>query len=206
MKPPIPIYLAVEDDLSEWVIRRLLQERSAAYEIGAVFKKGGFGYLKKKTPALNNLAKGCPVLLLTDLDQNPCPPAVLAEWLPQPRNADFLLRIAVREVEAWLLATGELFSGFLGLRQGVTFDRPEELLDPKHDLLCLSEKSPRRNLREALVRRDEGGNRRQGPAYNSTLGEFVLRGWSPAVAARRCPSLRRFISALESLELRWDSR
>lgn len=151
------------------MLRRLLSERPVPYAVGPVFKQGGFGYLKKQSPAFNNLAKACPVLLLTDLDQRPCAPALLDEWLKHPRHPDFLLRVAVREVEAWLLACDTELRRFLGIRRDVHFPAPEVLPDPKAELLKLAADSPRRELREAIVRRDTGGNLRQGPAYNSTL-------------------------------------
>ncbi|MEI6178196.1 MAG: hypothetical protein WCS43_14980 [Verrucomicrobiota bacterium] len=206
MKTPIPIYLAIEDDLSEWMLRRLLSERPVPYAVGHVFKQGGFGYLKKQSPAFNNLAKACPVLLLTDLDQRPCAPELLDEWLKHPRHPDFLLRVAVREVEAWLLACDSELSGFLGIRRDVHFPSPEVLPDPKAELLKLAADSPRRELREAIVRRDTGGNLRQGPAYNSTLAQFVNQKWQSETASAKCPSLGRMLSALSALETDWPQR
>lgn len=198
---PIPICLAVEDDLSEWILRRILRERPVPYAVGPVFKQGGFGFLKKKTPAFNNMAKAYPVLLLTDLDTRPCAPALLGEWLPHPKHPDFLLRVAVREVEAWLLASEAQFGTFLGIRRPLNISDAESLADPKAELLKLAEASPRRVLREAIARR-EGGNLRQGPAYNSTLAEFVNEKWSLPTASSKCASLRRMLAALSELEKR----
>lgn len=198
---PISICLAVEDDLSEWVLRRILRERPVPYAVGTVFKQGGFGYLKKKTPAFNNMAKACPVLLLTDLDTRPCAPALLDEWLHHPKHPDFLLRVAVREVEAWLLASDAQFGSFLGIRRSLNVSDTESLADPKAELLKLAEASPRRGLREAITRR-EYGNLRQGPAYNSTLAEFVNENWSLPTASSKCASLRRMLAALSELEKR----
>lgn len=192
--------------MSEWLLRRLLGERPVAYAIGAVFKQGGFGYLKKQSPAFNNMAKACPVLLLTDLDQRPCAPELLDEWLKHPRHPDFLLRVAVREVEAWLLACDTELRGFLGIRRDLHFPAPEVLPDPKAELLRLAEDSPRRELREAIVRRDTGGNLRQGPAYNSTLAQFVGQKWQSEAASAKCPSLGRMIRALSALETDWTER
>lgn len=78
MNPPIPIYLAVEDDLSEVLLRRLLQERPV-FAVGPVFKRNGFGYLRKNTPAFNNMARVSPVLLLTDLDRHNCAPGLIRD-------------------------------------------------------------------------------------------------------------------------------
>jgi len=197
---PVPIHLAVEDDLSEWVLRRILHDRPVTYAVGPVFKQRGFGYLKKHCSALNNLAKACPVLLLTDLDSRSCAPELLEDWLDRPRHPDFLLRVAVREVEAWLLASDKEIGKFLRVRKILNFSDPEALPDPKIDLLKLAEKSPRRVLRESIVRRDSGGNLRQGPAYNSTLADFVNKYWDLEIACSKCPSLRRMLIALSTFE------
>lgn len=77
MRRTIPIYLAVEDELSEWVARRILSARPIDYAVGAVYGRSGYGYLKKQAAAFNNAAKRCPFLLLTDLDQHACPPDLL---------------------------------------------------------------------------------------------------------------------------------
>ena len=119
MKAPIPIYLAVEDELSEWVVRRALSTRSTGYAVGAVFSQGGFGYLKRQAPAFNNAAKGCPFLLLADLDLSPCPPQLIKDWLGRPKHPHFLLRVAVREVESWLLGDPVGLKTFLGLRKAI---------------------------------------------------------------------------------------
>ena len=203
---PIPICLAVEDDLSEIVLRRLLRERPVEYAIGTVYKKNGFGYLKKMTPAFNNLAKSGPVLLLTDLDQCPCAPKLIADWLKQPRHPEFLLRVAVREVESWLLACDTHLRQYLALRQTCSFPAPETLHDPKLELLRLAETSSKRSIREAVTRRDTGGNLRQGPAYNSTLASFVNQTWQPKQAVSKCQSLKRAVKALEGLEAEWKKR
>jgi hypothetical protein len=206
LKPPIPIYLAVEDDLGELLLRRLLRERSVEYAVGPVFKRGGFGPLKRQSLAFNNMAKACPVLLLTDLDQRPCAPDLLQDWLPQPRHKNFLLRVAVREVEAWVLAADDAFGKFLGMRREYRLSAPEALPDPKAEVLRLAFQSPKRELRDAVVRRNAHGNLMQGPAYNSALAPFVDEAWSPVIAAAKCPSLKKMLTALAALESDWKDR
>ncbi|MEI8122551.1 MAG: hypothetical protein WCI20_10900 [bacterium] len=201
MKPPIPIYLAVEDDLSEWIVRRILSDRSVDYAVGAVYGRTGFGYLKKQASAFNNAAKGCVFLLLADLDRCPCPPQLIEEWLGQPRHPHFLLRVAVREVESWLLGDAAGLCDFFGLRKRIACQNPEQLADPKGELLKLAMASPRRMMREALVWKDEsGGKLLQGPDYNATLAKFVVKDWNIRQARRVCSSLDRLFVALDRLE------
>lgn len=201
MKAPIPIYLAVEDELSEWVVRRALFSRPADYAVGAVFSQGGYGYLKKQAPAFNNAAKGCPFLLLADLDRSPCPPQLIEDWLGRPKHPHFLLRVAVREVESWLLGDPAGLKTFLGLRKPFDFAEPEQLVDPKQELLKLALSSPRRTVREALVWKDESSGRLfQGPDYNATLAKFAAKDWNLAGASNKCRSLDRLLLALQRME------
>lgn len=201
MNAPIPIYLAVEDELSEWVVRRVLSVRPVAYAVGAVFGRSGFGYLKKQAPAFNNAARSCPFLLLTDLDRHACPPALIKEWLVHPKHPDFLLRVAVREVESWLLGDGEGICRYLGVGYRHDGDAPEGMDDPKQELLKLALRSPRRAMRDALVHKDDtNGRLSQGSDYNGALARFVIDLWDIEAASGRCPSLRRLFGALERIE------
>ena len=201
MKQPIPIYLAVEDELSEWVARRAIAVHGARFAVGPVFGRHGFGYLKKQTPAFNNAAKACPFLLLTDLDQYSCPPELIADWLSVPRHERFLLRVAVREVESWLLGDAAGLGRFLGSRSPLSVIAPEGLPDPKHVLLAAAMRSPSRSMREALVWRDDRSGRLcQGPDYNGALAPFVRARWDVDVARGSCPSLDRLLLALARLD------
>ena len=101
---PIPIDLAVEDALSEAVLRQMLRRCGQLYAVGAVYSRGGYGYLKKTIRGWNAAAKGKPFLLVTDLDSATCPNQLIEDWLPVPKHENLLFRVAVREIEAWLLA------------------------------------------------------------------------------------------------------
>ena len=192
MKAPIPIFLAVEDVLSEWVARRALATRPVGYAIGPVFSQGGYGYLKKQARAFNNAAKACPFLLLTDLDRTPCPSQLITEWVGQVRHPHLLLRVAVREVESWLLGDPVGLSAFLGLRTPFDFGNPELLADPKLELLKLANRSPRRVIRESLTWKDAASGRlSQGPDYNAPLARFAATDWNIAAARKKCRSLER---------------
>jgi hypothetical protein len=201
VKIGIPIHLAVEDVLSEWVLRHALKQRRATYHIGGVFGHEGCGYLKKQTPAFNNAAKGCPFLMLADLDRLACPPELIEQWLGRPKHQHFLLRVAIREVESWLLGDIEGLGHFLGLRTVPVLSSPESLSDPKDQLLRLAAGAPNRQMREALVWKDpDSGRLRQGPDYNGTLARFVIKTWNLARARRVCRSLDRLFVALQRLE------
>ena len=97
------INIAVEDSLSEAVIRKIIQHSHRQFTIGYCYCKGGYGYLKRTIRGFNNAAKGTPFLVLTDLEAE-CPPIQIREWLPEPAHQNLLFRIAVKEVESWLLS------------------------------------------------------------------------------------------------------
>lgn len=200
MTAPLPLYLAVEDELSEFVLRRIIAKRPAL-QVAAVFSRGGYGYLKKRASGFNQAARHRPFLLLTDLDTGVCAPDLIREWLAgEQRHPSFLLRVAVPEVESWLLADGEGLRRFLGLRGAKDIAQPERLADAKAELLLWAEKAGTRDLREALVWRDEHGQRHPGPDYNGTLLRFVQNDWNVQAAARRCGSLAGLIRAVGQLE------
>ena len=100
MREPIPIHLAVEDELSEAVLREILKQSGRPFVVGAVYRRGGFGYLRANVRGFNNGAKGIPFFLLTDLDKNECAPMLIQEWLTVPLHPNLIFRVAVREVEA----------------------------------------------------------------------------------------------------------
>jgi len=82
MNDIIPINLAVEDILTEEVLRNMLNRSSRRFAVGSCFRRSGFGYLKSKITGFNNAAKGIPFLVVTDLDETECPPVLIKEWLP----------------------------------------------------------------------------------------------------------------------------
>jgi len=106
-----------------------------------------------------------------------------------------LLRIAVRAVEAWLLGDAERIAEFIGVPKACVPRAPEQLEDPKTELLALARRSRSRAVREDMVPR-LGLSARQGPAYTSRMIEYSREFWRPEVAAEHCPSLAGCMEAL----------
>lgn len=86
MTDSIPIHIAVEDFLSEMVLRVMLEQSGRQFAVGACLGRTGFGYLKKKIASFNKAARGIPFIILADLDQTECPPILINKWLPVPKN------------------------------------------------------------------------------------------------------------------------
>jgi hypothetical protein len=112
----VPVNLATEDELSEVVLLRILA-RLKRYAVGTPYRRGGYGYLKKTIHGWNRAARCVPFIVLTDLDNCECPSRLIEDWLDSPRHPNLLFRVAVREVEAWLLADRVNFSRFLVIAQ-----------------------------------------------------------------------------------------
>ena len=197
MRNPIPVNLVVEDHLSEAVLRAILAQMPKGYAIGTCYGHEGFGYLRKNIKAFNHAAKGMPWIVLTDLDQEECAPVLLQKWLGNsPRHPNLLFRVAVREVESWLLAHRAAFAELISVKVSLVPEGTDALKDAKATLIHLVEKySPCRDLRLDIVP-PSGSSAVQGPNYSDRLAEFVLSKWDSRVAMKNSDSLRRTILAL----------
>jgi len=200
MTNPIFINLAVEDLLSEFVLREIIKQSQRPFVIGNCLCHGGYGYLKKNIHAFNNAARGMPFLVLTDLNSTECPPTLIKKWLPFPKHPNLLFRVAVREVEAWLLAHREAFALFLGISEKLIPQEIEAVADPKQLLINLTAKSKNRKIREAIVPPAEK-TVTMGPDYNEKLKEFINNYWQAERAAQYSPSLQRTINAITTLNI-----
>jgi hypothetical protein len=190
---------AVEGPVDEAVLRVLLSHFGK--NPAGIYGKNGKPDLRKKINAYNQAGHRSPWIVLVDLNRDAdCAPALRALWLPNPAPFMFF-RVAVREVEAWLLGDRERIAAFLGIATSKIPVNPEALEDPKQAMVSLASRSRRRDIREDMVPR-LGSGRIVGPAYTSRLIEFVTdsrSGWRPDVAARNSDSLNRCLLSLRGL-------
>lgn len=196
MNGPVLISAAVEGDTDEAVVRRLIDSIGA--KVGRVFGRKGKPHLRQGIQGYNNAARHLPWLVLVDLDHDAdCAPPLRHQWLPNPSPL-LCFRVAVRAVEAWLLADAEAVSGFLDVVPNRIPNNPEGLDDPKAAMVNLARLSRRSAVRADMVPRP-GSGRQVGPAYTSRMIEFVQSHWRPDVAARHADSLRRTIDCLRRI-------
>jgi hypothetical protein len=196
MKGSVIISAAVEGIVDEAVARKLIV--MAGGSPGTIYGKNGKSSLRKNINAYNYSARHRPWMVLVDLDREAeCAPPLRKEWVSDP--APYLcFRIAVREVEAWLLADAESLSPFLSVVRSRIPPDPENLLDPKTGMVNIARHSRRREIREDMVPR-EGSGRSVGPAYSSRLIEYVETRWRPEVATKYAHSLQRAIKCLKRI-------
>jgi hypothetical protein len=190
----------VEGDVDAAVVRRLAAD--AGLEISTMHVKGGKQKVRARINGYNSAARYSPFVVLVDLDRDyACAPDLIADWLPD-REPLLCFRIAVRAVEAWLLANRERAAKFLRIPKARIEEIPEAIADPKRTLVDIARGSMSRDVREDIVPRD-GSGRQVGAAYLSRLIEFVngASGWRPEVAAANCDSLARARKALTALSV-----
>ena len=135
------------------------------------------------------------VLGLTDLDQAPCPSGLIAKHLKRGKHTQFILRIAVRELESWLLADAEAFAKYLRLSLDLLPLNPDNETDPKRTVVNLARRSTRKDVREDLVP-DTGSKHIVGKGYTPRMKDFIETQWRPLKAQQRSNSLRKTLAAL----------
>lgn len=195
----VVISAAVEGSVDEAVVQRLILE--AGGNPGPVYGKNGKTSLRNKINGYNNAARHQPWIVLVDLNHDAnCAPDLCRDWLPA-QSQKLCFRVAVREVEAWLLADREHVAKFLSVPVSRIPVNPELEPDPKQLMVNLAAGSRRRDIRLDMVPRP-GSGRAVGPAYPSRLIEFVnvsKTPWRPKVAVARSDSLRRCLECLRGL-------
>lgn len=193
----LPVFsAAVEGVVDEAVVRRLISH--AGGDTGTVYGRRGKPYLRQRIAGFNQAARHAPWVILVDLDNDAdCAAVLRAEWLPNPAP-QLCFRIALREVETWLLADREAAARFLRVTKGRIPQDPESVTNPKEFVVNLARRSRRRDIREDMVPRP-GSGRAVGPAYTSRLAEFASTRWRPPIAAERSDSLKRAIRCIQRL-------
>ena len=141
-----------------------------------------------------------PMLVITDLDDpNLCLIDLLREWcqgLQMPPT--FVFRIAVTEIESWLLADRERMAQWLGVSKARLPRTPEDVERPKECLVRIASRSRYRKIREAVVPATRS-TRSTGPGYNQYVSAFVTDLWNPETARVAAPSLDRAIKRIAEL-------
>jgi len=196
----LPVNVLVEGGPDEAVVRRILDW--VGLPCGMVYGKEGKPYILSRLSKYNQAAHITPWLVVVDLDQDAeCAPPFVRSVLPNPAGG-MQFRVAVRAIEAWLMADAERLAAFLSIPTARIPINPDVEPDPKTTLVNLARRSRRRAIREDMVPR-QGSGARVGPGYTGTVMEFATtteNGWRPEVAMERSDSLRRCVAALETLK------
>jgi len=193
----IYVGLLIEGNLDETVGRRIAEH--CGLEVSVVYGKRGFGYIRKKIASFNKSAAGMPLIVIADsMDMpEPCPPAVIATLLQRPhRNTRF--RLAVQEIESWLLADARNLAKFLGVRRQEIPSDPDSVVDPKQEIVRLARLSGNKTIRHLLVPSPISTGP-QGPGYTSEMQRFALYHWDIVSSLAVSRSLQKCVSAVDTL-------
>lgn len=182
--------LAVEGPSDEAVIAAVL--RANGHDVGVVHGKRGKHHLDGNLRGYASAARHAPWLIVRDLDQDATCAAELLQ-AKQPGGHPGCVRIAVRAIEAWLLADPAC-AQWLGIAPSALPREVEGLDDPKATLVQLARRSRRSMIREDIV---PTLSRPIGPGYVDQVRTFCATTWTPAVAARRSESLARLIRHIQ---------
>lgn len=190
---------AVEGDLDEVVLRRIAA--FVGISIGVVHGRKGKPMLLAALNGYNKAAQFAPWICLVDLDLDcDCAPPCVQKWLPN-QSAYMCFRIAVRTVEAWLLADRERIARWRRVSVGKVPQNPDSLANPKQFLVNLARYSHQRAIQDDLVPR-QGSGRAVGPLYTARMIEFAGdedNGWRPEQALQLSKSLARCINRIRIL-------
>jgi hypothetical protein len=185
-----PWVLVVEDAAGEAALRRLIGELAPRWTIELVIDCGGVDRMRGELPRYRQSSYVLPHLLLADLDRHPCAGALLEAWNVRSERPRFMLRVAVREVEAWLLGDRRGVAEWLSVPAHRIPATPETEPDPKGALLGLGRRSRSPRFASEFCPKP-GSAASQGPLYNEHVRRFVRERWDPQAARANAPSLDR---------------
>ena len=158
----IGINLVFEDELHAAVLEKIVTA-SQKYSAGAWVRYGGSGEIRKKIKSYNYSARGMAYLVLTDLDQGECAPGLIEDWLENRRkHPNLLFRVAVHQVEAWLLASRREFAHFAKVKEHLIPEKPDDLENSKKFLIQLVNGSEDPDLRADIVPEEKARPRSVG--------------------------------------------
>lgn len=192
----IAVSVLVEGLTDESVARRLISH--VGLETGIVYGGKGKAYLLKQLAKYNQAAYFKPWFVLVDLDKDTqCASEAVELWLPDAANG-MRLRIAVHEVESWLMADAESFASYFNVSLGRIPQLPDSDLEPKNTLIDIVRHSRKKSIRDEIVPRP-GSGAKVGPLYATRIKQYTDVYWRPDIAAEHSESLQRCIISLKTL-------
>lgn len=191
---PILITLVYEDVLQRVTIEKILSSYFAdKYQVSNYLPGRGFAWIKNNINSFNLASATATYLVVVDLDKDSCPPNKIHDWLTNPKNENLIFRIAVREIESWIVGDTKNFSKFLHLREKKLKRRVDSIANPKQYIFKLVTEANLKHLKGICPK----PGARIGPEYNDKLKRFVLNSWDPNLARENSPSLNRTIDRLK---------
>ncbi|MCL2879967.1 MAG: DUF4276 family protein [Treponema sp.] len=190
-----------EDEPTHQVMLKLYDFFQGSFTESMAIPCRGKGKIRKQINAYNNAAKYTDFFVITDLDEEyQCAPSLIHDWLHEKQASQLLFRVAVREIESWLLADRKNFSTYFSISRDLVPLNPDTEIDPKELVISLAKRSKKREIREAIVPIDDYA--RIGPGYNMYLQSYIQHFWDIESARKNSQSLDKTIISLEKIENR----
>lgn len=192
----------MEGRIDQVAVQRLLSTREHSVDPHRVIVTGGKQRFDARLVKYNEAARHGPWLALRDLDNDAdgCAASLRRELLAVPQSPALCLRLAVRTLEAWLLADRDAFVEHFAVPRSKVPGSPEELQRPKDALVNACRSSRRRDVRSAMV--PPQGTSGPGPEYTAFVTGYCRSAWRPEVAAGTAPSLRRALQEIDQLTVK----
>jgi len=197
----IAVFLLVvtEGQLEVPVVQKVFDVFGIEHEETRFVPKGGGNAFWRDVVKYNKAARHVgPVLGIADLERSPCPGGLIVQHLPHGRHPSFVLRIAVRMLEAWLLADRQAISSFLRVPAGRIPNDPDNLPHAKQYLVNLARHSRKRQIVEDIVP-PQGSEGVVGRGYAPQMTNFIRTAWRPTIASVNSNSLRRALAAIQAI-------
>ena len=196
-------YAYVEDEPSQAILTKIIDYVNSQcpnrfdLHTGVPIITHGFGNLQKKTQSFLPAAtkgEGIRSIFLTDLDQKDSVQQIANEWfniaclalLPEK----FIFRIAVHEIESWIIADINGIANFLNISPANFVTSPDDLDDPKQFLFnVIRSKCRSAKFKEMLPQKGQA----IGLDYNPQIVSFIKEKWDIQTAMANSPSLKRAV-------------
>ncbi len=189
------INIICEDSLHVAVIRRLIDIYNPSLRINVINKLGSRSEIEKRIVIYNGSPEDVSYFIMIDLDSDQCAPALINKLLPRGVNSNNIVRIAVRQIESWLLADSKNLSSYFGIKNSLIPNNTDMLSNSKNFLIEIAKQSNRSIIKCNIVP-DSAGTAKQGPDYNYPLIIFILEKWDPNAGMIKSDSLKKAIDAV----------
>lgn len=201
------VIIDAEDRLTEEVAKRLIANYEQVRAQGEPTVHDGKTDIESSTAGFNESAlyydNSFYHLVLIDFDATETADKCVAQEISallkgRRKSPQLLLRIAVAEVENWLLADWTNLREFLEIkREQPPWHNIDKITNSKEVLLNLVQRKAPPRMRKALCPSPSDATALTGPEYNSKMTEFIRDKWQPRQAAKHSRSLARTIHRLD---------
>ena len=187
-----------EDEITHQIMLKIYELFGNCIAESRTIPCHGKGKIKKQIKAYINAAQYGNYFVITDLDNDfNCAPLLIKKWLSGSSTNQLIFRIAVHEIESWLLADKAGFAAFFSISENLIPPEPDNIIDPKQTVIALARRSKKREIRETIVPIDD--YMVNGPEYNAKFQYFVQNCWNINSARKNSPSLDKAIKAFEKI-------